>query len=321
MSYSQWNQDVECAKLLRTLHGVETDGYYVDVGAFDGVRISNTKYFADRGWRGVCVEANPAVAEDLQRNRSDDRCHVVLTAVGSEQKSILFRSNAGYTAELSGVEDLYDPRHFERINREQQSLGGSSSLVEVQMRTLDSILEEVGAPTVFDFLSIDIEGGEYEALKGLTQFTPRIITVENNYPDVNPIKPLLEGRGYEFIRKLKGDDVYSLKRMSHQSFLFVPRHDSVGHDISQDRNATMHQLSERVRTSITPIAGFNTLGYVKDRILFPLEVSPYLQNSTKDGVYIAIPPGAKIVSFPPVSTDDDSEEYWEELIISASSNE
>lgn len=47
-------------------------------------------------------------------------------------------------------------------------------------RKLDSYLEEAGAPRDFDFLSIDIDGYDYQVWESLENFAPRIVCVEFN---------------------------------------------------------------------------------------------------------------------------------------------
>lgn len=119
-SNSQWRQDVICSDLLSKNFGVVDTGFYVDVGASDGIKISNTKLFADRpGWRGVCVEAHPDTILELNANRAGPRCEVVYAAATGRRGVVTFRANSGYTTELSGIESNFDARHIDRITREQ----------------------------------------------------------------------------------------------------------------------------------------------------------------------------------------------------------
>lgn len=38
-------------------------GYFVEVGTFDGVHLSNSYSFELGGWNGLCVEASPRFSE------------------------------------------------------------------------------------------------------------------------------------------------------------------------------------------------------------------------------------------------------------------
>jgi hypothetical protein len=44
---------------------------FMDVGAFDGISLSNTYALACRGWYGVCVEPDPVAVEALMRTDTD----------------------------------------------------------------------------------------------------------------------------------------------------------------------------------------------------------------------------------------------------------
>ena len=62
---------------------------------------------------------------------------------------------------------------------------------------------------VADYLSIDIEGGEFEVLKtiDLREFSIKIITVENNYDDKR-INDYMVSKGFHRILTYKADEFY-----------------------------------------------------------------------------------------------------------------
>src|SRR5215472_7304519 len=48
----------------------QRNGFFLDIGAGDGVDLSNTYILENRyGWRGICIEANPDAFEVLRKNR------------------------------------------------------------------------------------------------------------------------------------------------------------------------------------------------------------------------------------------------------------
>ena len=51
-SYAQEYEDI----ILYAIIGDVSDGFYIDVGAYDPVDISVTKYFYDKGWHGINIE-------------------------------------------------------------------------------------------------------------------------------------------------------------------------------------------------------------------------------------------------------------------------
>lgn len=48
------------------------NGFYIDIGAYDGINLSNTYIFEKLGWDGFCVEASPKTFEALKKNRKCD---------------------------------------------------------------------------------------------------------------------------------------------------------------------------------------------------------------------------------------------------------
>lgn len=85
--YSQAGQD---AWLVQEAFNGQRGGYFVDVGAYDGVTLSNTYLLEKRyGWRGVCVEANPIVFRSLQRYRQATCVHACLDSHEREVEFLL----------------------------------------------------------------------------------------------------------------------------------------------------------------------------------------------------------------------------------------
>ncbi len=60
---------------VHELLGMKSNGTFIDIGANDGVTISNTVYFEKEcGWKGIAVEPIPSIFEQLKSNRD---CHMV----------------------------------------------------------------------------------------------------------------------------------------------------------------------------------------------------------------------------------------------------
>ena len=204
-TFSQYGQDEVCSQILSEKFGVYKTGFYCDVGAHDGVSLSNTLLFAKRGWRGVCIEAHPGPFAKLVENRPQ-AINVQCAAFDGSKDVVTFQANSGGTEMLSGIVANYDPRHVQRITNE----GGRGNMIEVQAKTLDTILSEAGTPLIIDFLSIDVEGGELAVVKGLNKYKAKVIAIENNYPDDTSVRDLIVSKGYALERKVGCDDIYVL---------------------------------------------------------------------------------------------------------------
>lgn len=176
--YSQAGQD----KWVIEFFEGKQEGFFLDIGAFDGVDISNT-YILEKKykWDGVCIDADPTNFESLKQNRN---CRSIHTAISRENKMVNFRPGGAGGA----------------IN-EQGSL-------QIQSRTLTDVLNEVNAPKTIDYISLDIEGAEYDALLAFPfdEYEFIIMTVEHNLylgDSVNKenINKLLTSKGYVLYRE------------------------------------------------------------------------------------------------------------------------
>jgi FkbM family methyltransferase len=203
---SQLGQD----KLVdKYLHG-KRNGVFVEIGAYDGVTISNTLMLEkERGWTGICIEPLPDAFAALRRNRS---CICVQTCIGdrdeSEVEFLAVQSEFIWTRMLSGVLSEYDSRHLARVDLEIDQFGGSKSVIRLPMRRLDTVLQEHGISKV-DFLSIDTEGSELSII-GSTNFASignPCIAVENNYDDP-AIDLALKEQGYKLHTTIEWDRFY-----------------------------------------------------------------------------------------------------------------
>jgi len=170
-------------------------GFFVDVGSADGVEDSNTKVLEDLGWEGVCIDPFP-------RNMSTRRCAMLANVVDSTGgKRVRFRK----AGDLGGIE--------EHLGRWKESTL-DASVVEFETHTLTELLSRAKAPPFIHYMSIDIEGAELEALKGLDFGRYRIgaLTIEHNFeePKRSQIRALLEGKGYRLARSVEQDDFYTI---------------------------------------------------------------------------------------------------------------
>ena len=161
------------------------NGVFVEAGANDGIRQSNTLYFeASRGWKGVLVEAVPELYEECRRNRPN--ATVVWGALNAGENSDGFATirYAGLMSVIKGgmKSDKEELMHIE-LGCKVQNISNSYE-VEVPNTSLSAILLKLGIDHV-DLLSLDLEGYEAQALGGLdfSIHKPKFILVEARYPN------------------------------------------------------------------------------------------------------------------------------------------
>ncbi|MDQ7903501.1 FkbM family methyltransferase [Phytohabitans sp. ZYX-F-186] len=174
--HSQWGED----RWLAERYEIPTGGVFVDVGAGDGVRGSNSLYFENLGWRGLCVDPEPRNHQLLRRRR----CTVETCAVSATPGLRPFGMYA-YKPSWSGL-----ARH-----------GANYRDVLVTCRRLDDLLVQYGI-TEIGLLSIDVEGTELDVWDSFNDAVhhPAIVIIE--YDDSHP------DRCESTIKGRLGDNMY-----------------------------------------------------------------------------------------------------------------
>jgi FkbM family methyltransferase len=193
-------------RILFEYFGRRRSGYYVEVGAFNGVDLSNTCFFEQVGWSGVLIEPHPGLAEQCRRDRP--RAAVFACAVVPPGGPATVELEVSDGAELYSSLKMGHGQH-QHILRETGGL--AIHRVAVEARTLDSILEEAGAPAGIDFVTIDVEGHEEGVLRGfdLARWRPRVVILERNGAILPPgIARLMTRNGYVYGLRTGVNDWY-----------------------------------------------------------------------------------------------------------------
>ena len=183
------------------------NGFFVELGANDGVNQSNTLFFERfRGWKGVLIEPFEPNYMELIRNRSSTNFFKNAACVGptwTNPTVELVYSNL-MTSTLGVNSDVLDP--VDHANQGAKFGGGNTFLFVAPAFTLNSILIEAGAPSLIDLLSLDVEGVEYEILKGVDhqRFRFRYICVESRQFDY--LQQYLLSQEYVYIETLSSHD-------------------------------------------------------------------------------------------------------------------
>lgn len=201
-SYSQEGEDLV---LLRLLKG-KANGFYVDVGAHHPRRFSNTFLFYKKGWRGINIDAMPGSMVIFRKERPRD-INIEVPIAENEIDLIYYEFNEpalnGFSKTLSDKRD---------------GVNGYKIIASRQIRAqrLDRILGQyLPEDQKIDFLSIDVEGFDFEVLKSITlsKYQPTYIVIEDLEFDVgsfqsSEIGQYLKINGYHFISKCVNSIIY-----------------------------------------------------------------------------------------------------------------
>lgn len=173
------------------------EGYFVDLAASDGVTKNNTLYMERiLNWSGICIEPNPYFHKVLKANR---QCLILDVVVDkSDNEEIEFRVDNDV---LGGIV-AEDTDNNYRVRG--HALRTRAKIVKMKTKTLETLLDDAGAPKVIDYLSLDVEGAESRILMGFPfdKYTFLTMTIERPTPELEQV---LFANGYVFVRK-SGDN-------------------------------------------------------------------------------------------------------------------
>jgi FkbM family methyltransferase len=197
ISFSQIKQDLNVLNFYK----YKRNGYFVDIGANDGIHISNTYLLEKKyDWTGICIEPSPNEYDKLIKCRN---CicenNALFSSSGNKLEFKIFKESV-----YSGLSDTLTP-HNDTLNTEYNTL-------MIYTKTLTEILDKNNAPRFIDYLSLDTEGSEYDILLGLdtNKYQFGLIHIEHNYfqDSRTKIKDFLMKNGYIYVREHKWDDIY-----------------------------------------------------------------------------------------------------------------
>jgi FkbM family methyltransferase len=190
-SYAQWGED----RLVWEYFHLKPHGFFIEVGANEPVNISQTYLLEQNGWEGILVEPQAECCTRLRQVRT--RSKVIQAACGAPEQrgKALFRVATQQDRSMLANQRPAKEVVFTRT-------------VEVETVTLDDILAESGNPNL-DFLSIDVEGGELDVLRGLTlaKHRPGLILVEDDVYDLR-LHSHLRAQGYKLVKRTGSNNWY-----------------------------------------------------------------------------------------------------------------
>ena len=162
------NLDLELIKIL----GNRRKGFFVELGANDGIRQSNTYMLQKKfDWTGLLIEPNPARFVECVNNRSFKRTPRMVCAAcvpDDFEERFVEMENLDLMGIACGLQ-VSEKEVKNHIQKGMQFLEnpGLQYRYGAIARRLSELLDEINAPLDFDLLSVDVEGNELAVLRGL----------------------------------------------------------------------------------------------------------------------------------------------------------
>ena len=216
----------------------KADGFFVEVGAYDGVVLSNTYFFENIGWTGVLVEPDGAKAARCRANRPKSQVFECAAVTSPTLDEITF-----YAVDGGEVYSTVNMTEHHRLRLTKYGL--SFSETRVRAMTLDRILKAAGVDKI-DFITIDVEEGEMDVLGGfdLMRWRPEAVMVETSARVREAeVRRYFVERGYVFHHSIAINDIYVPLR----------RHETLTAAIDAASYA-LHRTSKSVRRRLSYLA-------------------------------------------------------------------
>ena len=174
------------------------NGFYIECGANDGVNQSNTWYFEKTlGWKGLLIEPVEEVFDELKKNRSKRNFFFkrALRPFSYKNKNVFLKINPKDSLSTRSTTDDIDSR----------------VQIKVQSSNLNFLLDKIKAPKIIDFFSLDVEGDEFQVLKGINfkKYTFSYILVESYV--LKKLKNFFNNYNYKYVKKMSNRNDHLFK--------------------------------------------------------------------------------------------------------------
>lgn len=198
-SFSQNGEDI----LIDNLLGNRKSGFYVDVGAYNPTRLSNTKRFYARGWTGINIEPDPRKIKKFYNSRPrDTNLNLGIANKSGKLEYFKFEPETLSTFSKKAAEN-YKKEGFKLVETSR-----------IKVSRLSEIFKEYCKNKKIDFLSVDVEGYDLEVLKSNDwgKFRPTIVCVEADILTDEAMERLLVKARYKKVYKNHNNLIFLLKK-------------------------------------------------------------------------------------------------------------
>jgi len=196
-SYSQFGEDMVLGQLI----GKDVkNGSYLDVGCYHPIKHSNTYFLYKRGWKGVLIDVELAKLVTCRLVRPRDK--TLLCGISDQVGKMPIFAAKPYSVMTS----------LSPISDDHRKIG------VVDVTTITEVIEKYFAGDCPTLISVDIEGHDIEAIRGIdfAKYRPQYLIVECHESSLG-IEAVLQSDLYKLISE-KG---YDLRGWTGPSLIFT----------------------------------------------------------------------------------------------------
>jgi len=168
VSYSQCGEDIIVHYVFK-LRGIDYPSY-IDIGANHPYSLSNTALFYNIGCRGINIEANPMLIKEFELNRHEDQnINIGIGPIDEELDFYIINDPTLSTFSKDEADNITAIGKYSIKN-----------ILKVRLTSIEKILDKYYDGKFPDFLSLDVEGLDFDILKSInfSKYWPKIICVE-----------------------------------------------------------------------------------------------------------------------------------------------
>ncbi|MEP7269760.1 MAG: FkbM family methyltransferase [Saprospiraceae bacterium] len=167
--FSQEGEDI----ILQRFFKYDYKGFYLDVGAHQPYRFSNTHFFYQKGWRGINIEPNPENFALFRKYRNHDiNVNVGVSKTEDTLDYFMLNESALNTFSKKNLEYSTKLNQYKLIKT-----------IQIPTLTLESILDKylINSKKI-DFMSVDVEGFDLDVLESnnWNKYRPTFVLVESH---------------------------------------------------------------------------------------------------------------------------------------------
>ncbi len=206
--YAEDMEDLLVDRIFADKSGDYSGITYIDIGVCGPIEGDNTYYFYRRGARGILVEADSQLINQIKRARPGDTVINKAVYKYGGQEVTFFRCPKALALSSLREEHIEAWKDELQVDKEKDQ-----EKITVNTVSINELFEMLGKQC--DILSIDIEGYDYEALKSLdySKWRPKVIIVEmldslGDRETNEKIMELLTGKGYSLYVKTRPNGIF-----------------------------------------------------------------------------------------------------------------
>ncbi len=201
--YGQHSDDL-IIKSIFSMIGIERPSY-IDLGTNHPIYGSNTISLYMNGCRGINIEANPFIMEEIRAIKPEDININIGVAKTESKMSFYIRDRK------SGL-NTFSVQEMKKWGRDPEEI------IELEVTTLEKIIEQYCSNKFPDFLDCDIEGLDFEVLSeyDLKRDGPKVICVEVRSKEIIEFDKMLNGKNYYRFCRIGENNIYVRKEYSIQ---------------------------------------------------------------------------------------------------------